>query len=169
MFIFLKKWACVLFHTQVLQLHNECPFRGYCVNAVLNLLLMKNDHSSIEEKYQFEKRNMGQKRWSECLIYWWIRQITRWCVMYTGDCPSILAHTYEWTLCFVWTVSVSSSDLFYWLVHQSTLYLSWVLTDSFTALSFFRKLLSVEWRHIARKFPECVWGSLQSMTDSWDM
>ena len=68
---------------------------------------MKNDHSSIEEKHQFERRNMGQKRWSECLIYWWIRQMTRWCVMYTGDCPPSL-HTlmnglyilYEWTLIF---------------------------------------------------------------------
>ena len=69
---------------------------------------MKNDHSSVEEKHQFERRNMGQKRWSECLIYWWIRQMTRWCVMYTGDCPPSL-HTlmnglyilYEWTLIYL--------------------------------------------------------------------
>ena len=53
------------------------------------------------EEHQFERRNMGQKRWSECLIYWWIRQMTRWCVMYSGDCLSILAHTYEWTTFFM--------------------------------------------------------------------
>ena len=128
---------------------------------------MKNDHSSIEEKHQFERRNMGQKRWSECLIYWWIRQMTRWCVMYTGECPSILARTYEWTLRFVWMLPVSAQIFStgwctspHRICHECWLIASELFPSSENCHQLNRS-------HIARRSPECVWGSLQSMTDSW--
>ena len=55
-------------------------------------------------EHQFERRNVGQKRWSECLIYWWIRQMTRWCVIWLWLSFHSCTHLwmdyilYEWTL-----------------------------------------------------------------------
>ena len=147
---------------------------------------MKNDHSSTEEKYQFERRNVDQKRWSECLIYWWIKAndnffdglALRWCVLYTGDCPFILVHTYEWTLHFVWMDSRFCMNAFgvqfrsfllaggctspHHICHEYWLIASEPIPSSENCHQLNRS-------HITRRSPELGWGSLQSMTDPWDI
>ena len=144
---------------------------------------MKNDHSSTEEKYQFERRNVDQKRWSECLIYWWIKAndnffdglALRWCVLYTGDCPFILVHTYEWTLHFVWMDSRFCMNAFgvqfrsfllaggctspHHICHEYWLIASEPIPSS-------ENCHQLNGSHITRRSPDVGWVSLQSMTDS---
>ena len=113
---------------------------------------------------QLERRNAGQKMWSESLIYWCIRQMTRWCAMYTGDCPSTLAHTYEWTLRFVWMLSVSSSDLSTgWCTSPHHIcYEYWLIAPQLFPSS--KNCHQLNGRCSARRSPECVWGSVQWQT-----
>ena len=154
MFMFLKKETCVLFHTLVWQLKQWMSILWLLCQCIFEFI--------VNEKWSFFnwRGDTWVRKGDMNLIYWYIRQMTRWCVVYTGECPSILARTYEWTLRFVWMLSVSSSDLFYWLVHQSTPYLSQVLTDSFRALSFFKKLPSFEWEAHCPEVPWMCMGQL---------
>ena len=110
------------------------------------------------------------------LIYWYIRQMTRWCVMYTGDCPPSL-HTlmnglyilYEWTLifyeCFQCPAQIFSTG---WCTSPHHIcHKCWLIASELFPSS--KNCHHLNGRHIARRSPECVWGSLQSMTDSWDI
>ena len=75
---------------------------------------------------------------------------------------------YEWTLGFVWMLSVSSSDLFYWLVGAPvhTIFVM-SMTDSFRAHSFFRKLPSVECEPHCQEVSWTWLGQLAAACSQW--